>query len=185
MDGNHQWEVTLFCNAEANTIKSVDIVPKSRGSKVVPNDAKPAPTAYTMIYTTSSTIRSDNQIPYQFSATITFLKSDEKKTVSVPANMATDRKRRKADYDEDNTNNGQFDQSNSNKDIEGDEVEDVLPPPPPPKDEKIKRSWTCFNCLGTKNNSQRRKPGESMDEKGGIDDDGVVNKGCCCKCVIM
>ncbi|CAG8437024.1 10496_t:CDS:2 [Ambispora gerdemannii] len=169
LDGNHQWEVTLFCSAEANTIKSVDIVPKSRGAKVVPNDAKPAPTAYTMIYTTSSTVKSDNHIPYQFSATITFLKSNEKKTVSVPANMATDRKRRKADFND--NNNGQFDQSNSNHDIEG-EVEDVSPPPPPPKDEKIKRSWKCFNCLGTVS-QRKKKTGENMDEKGEIDDGGI------------
>ncbi|CAG8561963.1 14107_t:CDS:2 [Rhizophagus irregularis] len=29
-DGGHQWEVTLFCSAESNSIGSVDIIPKSK-----------------------------------------------------------------------------------------------------------------------------------------------------------
>ncbi|CAG8438887.1 6683_t:CDS:2 [Diversispora eburnea] len=77
-DGGHQWEITLFCNNEAHSIGHVDIMPKSKASKVIPNEAKP-PTAYTMVYTTNS--KYDNP-PEKFSATITFSKTNEKKTVT-------------------------------------------------------------------------------------------------------
>ncbi|CAG8547495.1 14148_t:CDS:2 [Gigaspora rosea] len=73
LDSGHQWEITLFCSTEANTIAHVDITPKSRASKVIPNDAKPAPTAYTMTYTSSKF----EEPPYKFIAVITFKKKDD------------------------------------------------------------------------------------------------------------
>ncbi|CAG8565023.1 5653_t:CDS:2 [Dentiscutata heterogama] len=75
-DGGHKWDITLFCSNEANTIAHVDINPKSRGSKVVPNDAKPAPTAYTMTYISSSKFE---DLPLKFVTVITF-KSRNNKT---------------------------------------------------------------------------------------------------------
>ncbi|CAG8626945.1 40073_t:CDS:2 [Gigaspora margarita] len=73
-EGGHQWEITLFCSTEANTIAHVDITPKSRASKVIPNDAKPAPTAYTMTYTSSKF----EEPPYKFIAVITFKIKDNR-----------------------------------------------------------------------------------------------------------
>jgi len=154
-DGGHQWEVTLFCSAESNAIGSVDIIPKSKGGRVVPNNAKPRPTAYTMIYTLSKY----DQPPYKFTATITFDKTNEKKTVSVPANMATDRKRRKADGSVDDG----YDDEHSEK------VEQ--PPQPSEKDRKKGKKFLCFNFGG------KSKP---LSEK----DDVQPPKGCCA-CTIM
>jgi len=154
LDGGHQWEVTLFCNAEANTIGSVDILPKTRGSKVVPNDAKPAPTAYTMVYTSSK----NDQPPPQFTAIITLLKTNEKKTVTVPANMETDRKRRRAD--------GSVD------DGDGADPNAYLPspppppPPPPPAKDERKRKGLCRMFVCGSNSSDPEK--------------GEASKGCCC-----
>ncbi|CAH1757103.1 11990_t:CDS:1 [Entrophospora sp. SA101] len=157
LDGGHQWDVTLFCNAEANSIASVSINPKSKGSKVVANDAKPAPTAYTMSYTCSK----NDLPPVKFSAIITFLKTNEKKTVSVPANMATDRKRRRADgstdHDESNDNHNQVNN------------EQPLPLPLSEKEGKEKRR-KLYLCFG------RSKPIVSEKDE--------VPKGSCC-CIIM
>ncbi|GES72847.1 hypothetical protein GLOIN_2v1580859 [Rhizophagus clarus] len=141
-DGGHQWEVTLFCSAEANSIGSVDITPKSKGGRVVPNNAKPRPTAYTMIYTLSKY----DEPPYKFTATITFDKTNETKIVSVPANMATDRKRRKADGSVDDS----YDDENSEK------VEQ--PPQPSDKDRKKGKKILCFNFGG------KSKPLSEKDE---------------------
>ncbi|RIA95379.1 hypothetical protein C1645_803043 [Glomus cerebriforme] len=151
-DGGHQWEVTLFCSAESNSIGSVDITPKSKGGKVVPNNAKPRPTAYTMIYTLSKY----DQPPYKFTATITFDKTSETKTVSVPANMATDRKRRKAD--------GSVDDGY-------DDTEEVEQPPQPSEKDKKGKKFLCFNFGG------KSKP---LSEK----DEVQPPKGCCA-CTIM
>src|ERR1051325_1449681 len=152
-DGGHQWEVILFCSAEANGITSVDITPKSKGSKVVPNDAKPRPTAYTMIYALSKY----DQPPSRFTATITFDKTNETKTVSVPANMATDRKRRRADGSVDDDDDDDTSQ----------EVEQI--PQPPEKDHKKGRKFLCIQFGG------KSKPLSEKDE---------VPKGCCA-CTIM
>ncbi|EXX60649.1 hypothetical protein RhiirA5_356088 [Rhizophagus irregularis] len=155
-DGGHQWEVTLFCSAESNSIGSVDIIPKSKGGKVVPNNAKPRPTAYTMIYTLSKY----DQPPYKFTATITFDKKNTTKTVSVPANMATDRKRRKADGSVDDG----YDDEHSEK------VEQ--PPQPSEKDRKKGKKFLCFN-FGGKSNPLSEKDGDVQPPKG------------CCACTIM
>src|SRR5262245_35409179 len=117
VDGAHQWEVTLFCSAEANNIASVEMLPKSRRSHVFGNEAKPAPTAYTMLYTVSP----HEDLPDNFSATIVF-KSGERKIVTVPANTLTDRKRRRADALE-------------------------TPPPTPPATPTKKRKRFCFPCF--------------------------------------
>ncbi|CAG8708289.1 8603_t:CDS:1, partial [Racocetra persica] len=73
-EGGHEWEITLFCSTEANTIATVDMSPKSRASRVVPNDAKPAPTAYSMKYICSKF----EDPPMKFSAVITFKSKDNK-----------------------------------------------------------------------------------------------------------
>jgi hypothetical protein len=156
-DGGHQWEVTLFCSNESNSIGSVDITPKSKGGRVVPNNAKPRPTAYTMIYTLSKY----DQPPFKFTATITFDKTSETKTVSVPANMATDRKRRRAD--------GSVDDSDDDYNDNSEKVEQ--PPQPSEKDRKKGKKFLCFNFGG------KSKP---LSEK----DDVHPPKGCCA-CSIM
>jgi hypothetical protein len=155
VDGGHQWEVTLFCSAESNSIGSVDMAPKSKGSRVVPNNAKPRPTAYTMIYALSKY----DQPPLRFTATITFDKTNETKTVSVPENMATDRKRRRADGSVDDDNN----YNNTSQEVEQ--------PPQPPEKVKRGKKFLCFQFGG------KSKP---LSEK----DEIPPPKGCCA-CTIM
>ncbi|KAG9296011.1 hypothetical protein G9A89_011863 [Geosiphon pyriformis] len=186
--GGHQWEVTLFCNTEANTIKYVDITPKSRGSRVVPNEAKPAPTAYTMTYTTSTT---DNA-PHRFTAVITFLKGNEKKTVSVPAHMATDRKRRKAEEDEEEP--VMVEKEEEEEEEEKKEEKDQRPIPPP-KDFVYKRRdrkyfGRLFKCFGKKSKSKNNQKNnfEKSVKYGNSSSDANVKKmkkGCCVPCSIM
>ncbi|CAG8578982.1 9426_t:CDS:1, partial [Acaulospora morrowiae] len=159
VDGGHQWEITLFCHTEANSIIHVDILPKSKSSKVVPNDAKPAPTAYTMTYTTSSR---QEVPPVKFTATIT-LKNNEKKVVSVPANMATDRKRRKAD--------GLTDDEDGSDDRTGDNRDGFATEKPPITQEepiKRKRGFCAVLCTG-------KSSSKELSEK-----DAENAPGCCC-----
>ncbi|CAG8615402.1 15884_t:CDS:1 [Funneliformis caledonium] len=162
MDGGHKWEITLFCNTEANSIGSVDITPKSRGSIVVPNNSKPKPTAYTMNYTVSKY----DQPPYNFTATITFNKTNETKTVSVPANMATDRKRRKTDGGSDDDDEYYHDQNRHNDGFD-DSQQKEQPPSPPEKDHQIKKGKK-FLCIYFDGKS---KPLSEKDD---------VSKGKCC-----
>ncbi|CAG8554882.1 10132_t:CDS:1 [Paraglomus brasilianum] len=158
VDGGHQWEVTLFCSAEANTIASVDIYPKGRTSKVLPNDAKPAPTAYTMTYSSSR----NEDPPERFTAEITF-RAGGKKTVTVPANMATDRKRRRPD---------------GSVDDEAVEMENQPSSPPNEENIKKKRSKGCFVWFTRRKNKNK----DDMDEKRTGEEDDAP-KGCCfCFC---
>ncbi|KAF0531896.1 hypothetical protein F8M41_011625 [Gigaspora margarita] len=150
-EGGHQWEITLFCSTEANTIAHVDITPKSRASKVIPNDAKPAPTAYTMTYTSSKF----EELPYKFIAVITFKIKDnrtKKKIIKVPANIATDRKRRREDgFEEEEF----YEEDQEEEHVEEEEVtnEKSLPPPPPKK----KKRALCSVFNRSKNNTLSEK----------------------------